>query len=319
MKKYSWVSPYREKLFLESHNRNIENFNDDLFEGNREKVIVIMLDVQGTIDGIDDEKAETFIKQLHKLRIKYGANKVIINMSSHMHTPNSLIKYLEILHRNLRPNIVLDTATYLFGEYNYETCEDEVKEFGYNLNKTDIFESKYFSKYNVLCHGIIDDSVSDDYIKRFKNDRPVFIIRPSVKNEQDLSKDNIMCYSTLTEGFDGVLECLDSYLEHIKDIPAYDIVGKQKVELIHLSAFEVGELCREKNFDLIYKYVFEGKLDYDDYEKVARELTWLLKSNLEIFELNRIRDIIVALGNHLHKDNKHLELLIKNVNKAEIK
>ena len=64
---------------------------------------------------------------------------------------------------------------------------------------------------------------------------------------------------------------------------------------------------------------FVSLLDYDDYEKVARELTWLLKSNLEIFELNRIRDIIVALGNHLHKDNKHLELLIKSVNKAEIK
>ncbi|MDE5888735.1 MAG: hypothetical protein K2H20_01820, partial [Bacilli bacterium] len=171
MEKYNWVSPYRERKFLEARERKIDLLEDGLLKNKREKVVAIMLDVQGTIDDINDEKAKIFMSQLHKLRIKYGASKVIINVSSHIYTPNGLIKYLEILHRNLIPNIILDDAAYLYGTYNYETGVDEVKSNNYNLRKTETFENKYFSEYRVLCHGIMDDSVSFDYIKRFKDTR----------------------------------------------------------------------------------------------------------------------------------------------------
>lgn len=313
---YSWVSPYREKKFLESHQKKVELLGDGLFKDNRKRVIAIMLDVQGTIDDIDDEKAKTFMNQLHRLRIKYGANQVLINLSSHMHTANGIVKYLEILHRNLKPNIILDDASYLCGTYNYETGVDEVKEFGYNLRKTEVFEKRYFAKYKILCHGIIDDSVSTDYIKKFKDSRPVFIIRASQLSESDLSRDNMMCYSTLTDGFDGVLECLNAYLTCIKDIPAYNIVEKQSEELIHLSAYEVKTMCISKNYDLIMRYVSERKLDDDDYERVARELRYILNSDtLDADELTKIRNIIGALESYLGKDNKYL-LALTNKNRG---
>lgn len=320
MNSYSCPSMYQEQKFLNTHTKKVEQLGDGLFKDNRVKVIAIMLDVQGTIDEIDDEKAKTFMKQLHQLRIKYGANQVIINLSSHMHTPDSLIQYLEILHRNLTPHIILDSATYLYGEYKYETGVDDVKGFGYNLKKTELFENKYFGKYNVLCHGIIDDSVSTEYLNNFKDKRPVFILRPSGRDQQDLKRDNLMCHSTLTEGFDGVLECLDSYLESIKDIPAYDMVRRQSNELVHLSAWEVKELCINKEFDLIFRYVIKGKLDDDDYERVARELGWCLERNqLSILQLSKVSKIIEALSVYLHKDNEYLLSLSKRVKNIDIK
>ncbi len=318
MKKSSWATPYREKKFLDSHKRKIELLDSDLYKDKRETAIVVMLDLQDTLNGIDDDKAKIFMNQLHKIRIKYCANKVIINLSSHMHSYEPLIKYLEILHRNLKPNIILDDATYLCGYYNYESGLDDFRGFGYNTKKTEVFENKYFSQYKVLCHGLIDDSASTDYIKKFKDNRPVFIMRPSKTSKNELNRDNMMCYSTLTDGFDGVLECMDSYLATIKDIPAYDILRRQTEELIHLSAFEVRNLCISKNFDLVLRYVNEGKLDDDDYERVARELGWnLKKDDLSVDELVKIRKIIEALGNYLDKDNEYLLSLI-NLKKVTI-
>lgn len=307
MTKYSWISPYREKKFLEAHRKKNELLGEELLTDKRKTAVVIMLDLQGTIDNIDYGKAQIFMNLLHKIRIKYNANIAIINLSSHMHSADGLIKYLEILHRNLKPNIILGDATYLYGTYNYETGCTEEKGFGYNLRKTEVFENTYFDKYKVLCHGIIDDSVSADYVTKFKDTKPVFVIRPSQSKPQDLNRDNMMCYSTLTEGFDGVLEGLSSYLEIIKDIPNYGIVFKQREELVHLSALEVKKLCTSKNFDLVLRYVREGKLDEDDYERVARELGWVLKSNtLDISQLIKIKNIIEALGKYLEKDNEYL-------------
>ncbi len=312
MTKYTWISPYREKKFLEAHRKRSELLGEDLLTDKRKTAVVIMLDLQGTIDNIDDEKSQIFMNQLHRIRLKYNANIAIINLSSHMHSVDRLIKYLEILHRNLKPNIILDDATYLYGTYNFETGCTEEKGFGYNLRKTEVFENNYFGKYKVLCHGIIDDSVTPDYVNKFKDTNPVFVIRPSQSKPQDLNRDNLMCYSTLTDGFDGVLEGMDSYLERIKDIPAYDIVFKQREELIHLSALDVKSLCISKNFDLVLRYVSEGKLDDDDYERVARELGWVLKTNtLDTSQLTKIRNIIEALGKYLEKDNEYL-LALKN-------
>ncbi|MDE5889142.1 MAG: hypothetical protein K2H20_03885, partial [Bacilli bacterium] len=146
--------------------------------------------------------------------------------------------------------------------------------------------------------------------------RPVFVLRPSQSSTNDLSRDNMMCHSTMTNGFDGLLECLDVYLESIKNIPFYDIVEKQSAELIHLSALDVRELCISKNFDLVLRYVSEGKLDDDDYERVARELGWLLKGdNLDANELIKIRKIVEALSNYLDKSNEYL-LSLTNLSKG---
>lgn len=306
MKNHLWVSPYQDKDYIKSQTKE-----EDIDEDERKTAVAIMLDLQDTLDGIDDEKAQIFMEQLNRLRLKYNADKIIINLSSHMNTPNGLISYLEILHRNLKPNIILDDAAYLSGTYNYETGVDDFKGFGYNLRKTSVFEEKYFREYNVVCHGIIDDSVSSDYIKDFKDKKPVFIIRPSLLNEEELSKDNMMCHSTLTEGFLGVLECMDSYLSVIENIPSSDIVKMQSEELIHLSALEVKNSCINKNFDLVLRYVIEGKLDDDDYERVARELVWSLKADsLTTDDLNKIRGIIEALNNYLDKNNEYLLSLI---------
>lgn len=301
---------------MENYSCCCKNIDDEKKE--KESSIVIMLDLQKTLDGIDDEKAQIFMKQLDTLRIKYNAQKVILNVSSHVYSPDSFIKYLEILHRNLQPGIVLDDATYLSGTFNYETGVTEFINFGYNLKKLTVFEEKYFSIYNVICHGIIDDSVSPSYLKGHKDERPVFIIRPSAKNEGELNKDNLMCHSSLTVGFDGVLEGMSLYLDTVKDIPTSMIVKKQQEELVYLSETDINMLCIERNFSLLLRYVKDGNLDMKLYDIIARELVNAIENNvLNIDELIIIKEIIEELRRHLEINNIHLLCLTNKFNKGE--
>lgn len=282
----------------------------------RKTAIAVMLDIQGTLDNIDDQKANLFIKQLHTLRMKYGTEKIIINLSSNIHSERGLIPFLEILQRNLLPNIILDDATYLFGTYNYESGYKNEIGWGYNLKKIDLFEAKYLdrSEYDIIGLGIIDDRADPSYIEKHKDNRPVFTIRPSQKDKESLKYDNLMCYSTETFGFDGVLECLDTYLKRLKDVPADKVVEEQQKELMHLGALEVRTLCIKKKFDLLYRFIKENKLDEEDYERVARELNYLIKEkNIEKNELNILKKLIEALIPHIEKDNELLCFNLKNI------
>ena len=54
-----------------------------------------MLDLDGTIDFIDDEKIKIFIMQLNYLRIKFGATEATICISTHYSDPNKMIEVIK--------------------------------------------------------------------------------------------------------------------------------------------------------------------------------------------------------------------------------
>ena len=287
----------------------------------KESAIAIMLDVQGTIDDIKEDTARIFMQQLQELRRKYKAEKVIINLSSHMSSKEGLIPYLEILHRTLSPNIILGTSFYLFGTYNYEKGEDVYKGLGYNLKKEEVFENCLDSKkYDRICMGLIDDSISPNYIAKFQHKEPIFIIRPSQKGEEKLQKDNLMCHSTQTKGFDGVLEGMDSYLHSIKDIPFEKIVEEQIRVLLPIDEEEVANLCDKRNFSLLYRYLMEREYTTYRYRLISFKLNKLFENGviLEKEELELINKIIQVLKEHINMkdeiENKYLlNLISRNV------
>lgn len=67
MKKgYTWISPYQQQKFLQRQRKKIEERENSYqtilcSEKKKEKIIAIMLDVQGTLDHLDDEKAKMFM------------------------------------------------------------------------------------------------------------------------------------------------------------------------------------------------------------------------------------------------------------------
>lgn len=288
-------------------NMNKGNGENSLYK--KEKIIAILLDVQRTLNEITDEKAKIFMEQLHELQIKFQASKVLINVSSHMYSPESLNSYLKILNENLIPNIILDDATYFYGTYNYEKQKINERGYGYNLDKTLCFEEKYLEEYDVVWFAIIDDSISEEYVKKFQDNHPMVVCKPSLRFEMDLKYNNFMYYSTKTYGFSGVIECLSDYLKNIKDIRKEEILEKQKNMLAHLSAYEVKMLCINKKFDLLERYLQEGSLDREDYNLVVRELDYLIEKDLSSREVSQIKRMIELLK--LYKEDINEVLVLK--------
>lgn len=246
------------------------------------------------------------------MRKKFQAQKVILNVSSHLYVARPMIPYLEILHRNLLPNIILDDATYLYGTYRLETgeeCEQAIQDGRpYNYNKTSVFKERYFHDYDLLWFAIIDDTVNPEYIQEYKEHRPMLLCRPSQRNEDDLKYDNFMCHSSLTEGFDGVLDCVDQYIKSIQLIRKENIIDTQRKMLVHLSAFQIFTLCHNKEYDLLLQYIIEGKLDSDDYEQIAIVLS-SQKDSLSQEELKDVRKVIQALVPFLENEEILKKLL----------
>lgn len=67
--------------------------------------IVFMLDLQKTLDGITDETAQIFMKQVEKLRNKFEASRAILFISSQTEYREDLYLPAGVLKRNLEPNI----------------------------------------------------------------------------------------------------------------------------------------------------------------------------------------------------------------------
>lgn len=296
--------------------RNIEALKDK----KKERAIAIMLDLQGTLDDMTDDMAQVFMEQLEKLRRKFSAKKVLLNISTHIDLPSTTLdKYMTILARNLKPNIILDDATYLFGTYNFFTKECKPLENGKNnYNKTAIFEERYLSnnKDEIVWFGIVDDALNPNYFKKWQNHMLMAEFIPSLKKEEDKKYDNLMCVSSLTSGFLGVIECFHTYLQSIKDIPSHSLIEVQSNILPYLSKDDITILFCNRRFDDILRYIKEGKLEKEDYEVVIRELSLTLKMvKLNKEELDIIRKIFYLTLPHIKPDNKHL-LVFKELNES---
>ncbi len=71
------------------------------------------------------------------------------------------------------------TKNQTFLHYRQLKKLDEGKGFGYNLNKTAVFEKNYLEKYQVEWFAIIDDSIDSSYMRKLRMERKFALCRPS--------------------------------------------------------------------------------------------------------------------------------------------
>lgn len=277
----------------------------------KEKVIVIMLDVQGTLEGINEENCNIFIRQLNVLRQQFDATKAIINVSSHIYDLLPIKNLTDIIKKNLRDGIIFNDISLFGAVYHYDTDIMELKGFGYNSSKTQTFEDNYLNQnnYNVVWFGIVDDDCSPSYIDRFRNKQPMIVCRPSQK-ENSLKYNNLMCYNSLTQGFEGTIDCLQQYIKRIDSLTIDEIMKQQKNMMRHLSSLEVTLAVLNKKYRYLINYIKLGLNDDDDFENIAKSISEDNIGTLSSNSLLDLKELIELLQNYLDKDNKYLKLLI---------
>lgn len=209
----------------------------------KEKIVAIMLDLQGTLDGLEEENAKIFMHQVECLVDLFKADKAILVLSSHVYTPKPFYKSIDLLEKVHSSKVQLGICNYLNGDYNPETREVRMIEPMYNVNKFQVFSNVYLTnkdveEKNIVFFAVVDDEADITIAKTYQNQLPLFISRPSQINAQKLLEDNFMCYSTYTKGFDGVIETLKKYLENINGLSEEEIFWYQKREDFSLSYFE---------------------------------------------------------------------------------
>lgn len=276
-----WVSEYRRKKFLESRKKT---FNNSLPYLNLEPLkfptkIVVMLDLDGTVDGIDDEKSKVFLKQLDYIRKKFQADTGVISISTHYDNAEKIDSVLDILSRNLLPNIKIGMSFYYGGMYDYEKKLSIPCKMGFNRDKVATFDEYYINVgVTTKWMAIIDDSIDEDSYKKYQEILPMLLCKPS-QNDKNVLKNNFMRRATTTNGFNGVLEVMDEYTESIRNLSFSQIVDYQRNMMTHLSSFDLVEKIRKRNYAYLERYFKEGYADDSDYEDT---LSWILITNNNI-------------------------------------
>ncbi len=298
-----WVSEYRRQKFLESRKKPFRDFSVN-YLGDMDKIkipsrIAVMLDLDGTIDGIDDEKASAFIRQLDYLREKFQADEGIISISTHHDNACKIKSVLDIMARNLSSTIKIGMSFYYGGTYDYEKQLDLSCGMGFNRDKVETFDC-YYVRDTIPTNkwfAIIDDGIDDSIYLKYQNSHPMLVCKPS-QNERSVTKNNFMRRATITKGFDGVLELLEEYIEEIKGLSISQILGMQFDMITHLSCFELVEKIRKRDYRFLERYFKEGYADDDDYDDT---LGWLLLTNSkgtpskeELIYLSRIFSFMIG-------------------------
>jgi len=301
----SWVSEYKRKKFLERQKKPVGEMSLHYLDTTPLRFtteLAIMLDLDGTVNFIDLEKAIKFQMQLDGIRQKLDADTVFISISTHYEDSIKMKKVLDIFARTLLPNIKIGMSFYFGGMYDYEKDLDIPCKFGFNRDKVETFDTYYNStlgRHNKWL-AIIDDGMADDIYMRYQNNHPMLQILPS-NSERSVSKNNFMRRATTTTGFDGVLEIMDSYLEDIKDLSSLEILNTQRNMITHLSSYDLVEKIRKRDYPFLERYFEEGYADEDDYQDT---LSWLLLTNSDS---NLSRGEIVSIGRILDLLMKHFE------------
>lgn len=231
--------------------------------------IVFMLDLDGTISDINNETAKIFMKQVDILRNKFQAERAIIYISSQTLIVEELYKPIEILKQNLLPNQMVGECYHYNGIYNADKNEHyEWK--GINTDKIKTFENRYLiESADTKFFAIIDDDINSMAGIKFQNDRPFAIVRPSQHFEEYLDDDNLMIYSTLTQGIDGVLEGLGRYIKNIENLSPEEIFETQKKELFSISGTFATWLLQTGQYQLLLQYIVANKVWNENYVMIA--------------------------------------------------
>lgn len=309
-RQYGWVSEYRRNKFFEGQRRRKEKAmaksytEKDIFDV--PKTIAVMLDLDGTCDNIDDEKAKTFLAQIDFLRQKFEAQTATISISTHYDNSNSMKKVLDILSRNLPSCVKIGLNFYYGGIYDYERKEEIPKEDRFNSDKVETFTRYFVNRIgcNNQWFAIIDDMLVDTY-KKFQDDRPMLAARPSLIDGREMARNNFMSIATMTRGIDGVIEILSTYIEYTKGLTRFQIMEKQRSMITHLSSWDLVGKIRKRDYAYLVRYFQEGFADKDDYSDA---LEWFFYTNSDIMpskeELINLRTIFGLLHQHFQTINE---------------
>lgn len=292
--------------------QQIENKQNYFTINNKKNKIILMLDIDGVLNNLDEKKVQLFFQIINQLRIKFEADEAVIFLSSHVYDADALKPYLDFFNQHLISNITIGKSFYLFGKYDYYSNSNEYFGITYNLNKTAIFEKEYLNdtSINIKWFAIIDDYINTNYYKQFKNNKLMTTLRPS-QNSCDEKDENIMCHSTITKGFDGVLELLNIYYNEIKNKSIKQIFEEQISFLPYLSSYEISKLLYEKNYNLLIQYLQEDKIDKQYYSLIDNSINLLLKENNlpnEIQKLQYIKKLVQPplISNKIYLFNKNI-------------
>lgn len=194
----------------------------------KDKIISIMLDLQGTCDYINDQLVNKFIKQLEIIKEKFNTDYAVICISTHNNSYEEIKDILDIFSRNIINNIKIGVSFYYGGMYNYCSNTDTKKESNFNSNKLETFLEYYINniEYDNKWFAIVDDMQPEFIYKKFKDSFPMLLCRPSQFSHN--FQNNFMCKSTMTKGFNGVVECFDDYIKNIQDLSANQILERQR-------------------------------------------------------------------------------------------
>ncbi len=299
----SWVSEYQRKKFLERHKKPFRDFSPDYLDTSVLKIptiVAVMLDLDGTVDFLDDEKAFMFHRRVEYIRQKFDADTAFISISTHYSDTIKMKKVLAILSRNLLPNIKIGMSFYYGGTYDYDSDRAFPCSLGFNSDKARTFNSYYRSTLG-QCNrwiAIIDDGIDEDVYMQYQDSQPMLLAIPS-SDERVVSKNNFMRRASTAKGFNGVLEIMDGYIEDIKDMSFSEVLKTQREMITHLSSYELVEKIRRRDYAFLERYFKEGYADDADYEDT---LSWLLLTNSDACpskeELIYLRNILDNILSH---------------------
>ncbi len=264
-----------------------------------------MLDVEGTLNGIDDEKARLFIRSLDVIRKKFQADYGTIAISTHANNAREIKRVIDIFLRNLSDSIKIGTSFFCGGVYDYKENREISRHPRFNFDKVTTFKSYYVNSFGFIgtsCvwYAIFDDELEDSLIANVDRDIPVLLAKPST-NSKDVAKNDIMAVSSTSKGFDGVLEIMSTYLKTIHDLTPKDIVQAQKNLMMHLSSYNLTTKIIEKDYIFLKRYFEEGYADEDDYKDA---LDWLIMTNRNKVcttkELSNLIELLELICAHFH-------------------
>ena len=293
-----YVNYTERKTIVKSNNTNTYHQNNS---------IILMLDIEGTLNNINDEKAKKFITIIQSLKIKNNAKNAILCLSTHSSDTKDLKTYLDIIHKQLPQNnsITIGKNFYLQGTYDYQKDIKQYMEARYNHYKTQVFEQYYLKESNpntqnqisnVSWFAIIDDSIDPEYVKKFQHTRLMNIFRPSQYDFNCKSNNNCMCYNTNTKGFDGVLEMLTEYKRDIQNKSMLERLEEQKKHKFPLTLTDLLDLCRQKKYKEVIEHLKITTLTSFEIKSIQFHIKLNIENpNLSQEQVKQLKEIVEIL------------------------
>ena len=229
------------------------------------KTINILLDLEGTCDYIDNELVKIFIEQIDTIRKKFKADSAIISISTHYNNSDKIKQVLDIINNNLSGNVEIGLSFYYGGIYDYYSNQMVFRNEAFNTDKLETFKEYYLenSSYDVKWIALIDDMLANESYKKFKDNYPVLVCKPS-QRVINKAENNFMCMSSQLPGFYGIVENLYKYIDFIRHISCHKILEKQKRTKSHISQYELVDKIVTKDFTFIEENFNDLELSQSD-------------------------------------------------------